>query len=148
MSSDIWHLNVCLQSFTYARASSLNFEKQLLRLQLKILENDADTWAATHKSMACVPSNIVSLFEIFHRISDSILTRLEIERLFQAPTVHLAKIHTPIPRCSGKGRHPQKAYASMLEGFIYKQLHFVMSEDKLWILEQLEVTREKTNNHI
>lgn len=98
--------------------------------------------------MACVPSNIVSLFEIFHRISDSILTRLEIERLFQAPTVHLAKIHTPIPRCSGKGRHPQKAYASMLEGFIYKQLHFVMSEDKLWILEQLEVTREKTNNHI
>lgn len=56
--SDAWHLNVCLQSFTYARASSLNFENQLLRLQLKILENVADTWAAAHKPTACVASNI------------------------------------------------------------------------------------------
>lgn len=92
--------------------------------------------------------NITALFKVFHGISDFILRRLNIERLFQAPTVQLAKTHTPIPRCSRKGRHPQKAYASILKGFIYKQLHFVMSEDKLQILEQLEVTREKANTHI
>lgn len=87
--------------------------------------------------------NIISLFKVFHFTSDFILKRLKIERLFQAPTVQLAKTHAPVLRCSRKGRHPQKAYASMLEGFIYKQLHFAMSEDKLQIPEQLEVTREK-----
>lgn len=92
--------------------------------------------------------NIISLFKTFHDISDFILRRLKIERLFQAPTVQLAKTRTPILRCSRKGRYPQKAYASIFEGFIYHQLHFVMSEDKSDILEQLEVTQEKTNNHI
>lgn len=83
--------------------------------------------------------NMITLLKIFHGISDCILRRLKTERLFQAPTMHLAETHTPIPRW----RHPKKAYASMLEGFIYKQLHFVMSEDKLQILKELEVTREK-----
>lgn len=84
--------------------------------------------------------SIISLFKIFHCVSDFILRRLNVERLFQAPTVQLAKTHTPIPRCSRKGRHPQKAHASTLQGFIYEQLHFIMSEDKVQILQQLKVT--------
>lgn len=67
-------------------------------------------WHVLHQ----ISVNSISLFKVFHGISDFILRRLKIERLFQAPTVHLAKTHAPILRCSRKRRHPQKAYASML----------------------------------